>query len=74
MPSAEFEPAIPAIERPQTYALHHAATGIGHRTVGLQVDQTNKNELGGSGDSYCEEQKYSQGLIQKPEGENTWKT
>ena len=27
-PPAGFEPAIPAIERPQTYALSHAATGI----------------------------------------------
>jgi hypothetical protein len=29
MPSAGFEPAIPAIERKQTYALDRAATGIG---------------------------------------------
>jgi hypothetical protein len=29
MPSAEFEPAIPATKRPQTYALDRAATGIG---------------------------------------------
>jgi hypothetical protein len=29
MPSAEFEPAIPAIERLQTYALDLTATGIG---------------------------------------------
>jgi hypothetical protein len=29
MPSAGFETAIPAIERPQTYALDRAATGIG---------------------------------------------
>jgi hypothetical protein len=29
MPSAEFEPAIPEIERPQTYALQRTATGIG---------------------------------------------
>jgi hypothetical protein len=28
MPSAVFETAIPAIERPQTYALDRAATGI----------------------------------------------
>jgi hypothetical protein len=36
MPSAEFEPAIPATKRPQTYALDRAATGIGnevHYTV-----------------------------------------
>ena len=46
MPSAELEPAIPAIERQQAYALDHAATGIGHQPVGLQVDQTTKNELG----------------------------
>jgi hypothetical protein len=29
MPLAEFEPAIPASERPQTQALDRAATGIG---------------------------------------------
>jgi hypothetical protein len=29
MPPAEFEPAIPASERPQTHALDRAAIGIG---------------------------------------------
>jgi hypothetical protein len=29
MPSAGFEPAIPAIERSQTYTLERTATGIG---------------------------------------------
>jgi len=29
VPSAEFEPAIPATKRPKTYALDRAATGIG---------------------------------------------
>jgi hypothetical protein len=29
MPSAGFEPAIPAAKRPQTYALDRAANGIG---------------------------------------------
>jgi hypothetical protein len=29
MPRAEFEPAIPATKRPQTYSLDRAATGIG---------------------------------------------
>ena len=29
MPSAGFEPAIPASERPQTRALDRAATGVG---------------------------------------------
>jgi hypothetical protein len=29
MPLAEFEPAIPARERPQTQALDGSATGIG---------------------------------------------
>jgi hypothetical protein len=33
MPPAEFEPAIPASERPQTHALDRAATGIGICTV-----------------------------------------
>jgi hypothetical protein len=30
MPSAGFEPAIPATKRQKTYALDRAATGIGH--------------------------------------------
>jgi hypothetical protein len=30
MPRAEFEPATPATERPQTYALDRAATGISY--------------------------------------------
>jgi hypothetical protein len=29
MPRVEYEPAIPATKRPQTYALDRAATGIG---------------------------------------------
>ena len=29
MPSEGFEPATPAIERPQNYALERTATGIG---------------------------------------------
>jgi hypothetical protein len=29
MPRAEFEPAIPATKRPQTYVLDRAATDIG---------------------------------------------
>ena len=28
LPHSEFEPAIPASQRPQTHALDHAATGI----------------------------------------------
>jgi hypothetical protein len=28
MPSAGFEPAIPAIDRPHTYAIGRAATGV----------------------------------------------
>jgi hypothetical protein len=32
MTSAEYEPAIPAIERRQTYALDRNATGIGSNT------------------------------------------
>jgi hypothetical protein len=31
MPPAEFEPTIPASERPQTHVLDRAATGMGHR-------------------------------------------
>jgi hypothetical protein len=33
MTPAEFEPAIPASERPQTHALDRAATGLGGRTT-----------------------------------------
>ena len=33
MPSAWFEPAIPAIKRPQTYALDRTATGIGLQDI-----------------------------------------
>ena len=32
MPPVEFEPTILTGERPQTYALDGAATGIGHDT------------------------------------------
>jgi hypothetical protein len=32
MTTEEFETAIPAIRRPQTYALDRAATGIGYAT------------------------------------------
>jgi hypothetical protein len=31
MPPPRFEPAIPALERPQTYSVDPTATGIGHR-------------------------------------------
>jgi hypothetical protein len=33
MPSAGFEPAIPASKRPQNYALDRAATGIGENQL-----------------------------------------
>jgi hypothetical protein len=33
MPSAGFEPAIPGIERPQTYAFDRRATGLGNFAV-----------------------------------------
>jgi hypothetical protein len=33
MPSAGFEPAIPAIKRLQTYALDSTATGIGNSLI-----------------------------------------
>ena len=37
MPSSRFEPAIPAIKRPKTFALDRAATGIGkQRPVALK--------------------------------------
>jgi hypothetical protein len=35
MPPAGFEPAIPASERSQTYALDPAATGIGEKEIYL---------------------------------------
>jgi hypothetical protein len=36
MPSAGFEPAIPATKRPQTYVLDHTATGIGIMYITVQ--------------------------------------
>jgi hypothetical protein len=33
MSSAGFEPAIPAIKRPQTYAIDRAVTGIDHQPL-----------------------------------------
>jgi len=33
MPPAEFEPAIPASERPQTHALDRPAIGIGFKCL-----------------------------------------
>ena len=36
MPPAEFEPAIPATERPQIYALDREATGISKMLFFLQ--------------------------------------
>jgi len=33
MPSAGFEPAIPAVKRPQTYTLCRTATGIGRLSL-----------------------------------------
>jgi hypothetical protein len=35
MPSAGFEPAITASERPQTHALECAVTGIGKKKVSI---------------------------------------
>ena len=32
MPPEEFEPAVPASERPQTHALDRAATGFGNQS------------------------------------------
>jgi len=42
MPLAGLEPALPAYERPQTYALDQAATGIGHvyNTPALDSEST----------------------------------
>jgi hypothetical protein len=41
MPSAGFEPAIPANKRPQTYVLDSAATGIGDRCTYLPFYKIN---------------------------------
>ena len=35
MPQVGFEPGIPTSERPQTYALDRAATGIGRQIIQL---------------------------------------
>jgi hypothetical protein len=37
MPSSGFEPAIPAIERPQTHALAGTATGIGQTVLAFNI-------------------------------------
>jgi hypothetical protein len=44
MLAAEFEPAIPEIERPQTYALYRTAKGIG--TKYYSVRKITEEELG----------------------------
>jgi hypothetical protein len=43
MPRAGFEPAIPAIKRPQTYALDRAYSGIG--TEYYKGDQIKDTEI-----------------------------
>jgi hypothetical protein len=42
MPPARFEPAIPANERPQTYALDHAANGIPTKSLALNLMQVSE--------------------------------
>jgi hypothetical protein len=37
MPPVRFEPTIPAVERPQTYALDRAATGIGILIIYIHI-------------------------------------
>ena len=37
MPSAGFEPAIPVVERPQTYALESTARGISHLIILMTI-------------------------------------
>jgi hypothetical protein len=47
MPSAGFEPAIPATKPPQTYVLDRAATGIGHgvyKSLEIKIQLQNKTE------------------------------
>jgi len=39
MPSAEFEPAVPAVKRLQTYAWGNMANGIGSSQVTLNIIQ-----------------------------------
>jgi hypothetical protein len=41
MPYAEFKPATPASERPQTHALDHAATGMAPFTLPLRTSLLN---------------------------------
>ena len=43
MPPAGFEPVIPAGERPQIYALHRAAIGIGYKKHILKDKDITKN-------------------------------
>ena len=65
-PSAEFEPAVPVIKRPNAYASDRAATGIG--TKYYWSDQIEGNELGGTCGAYDGEEKCIQGL-----GREIWK-
>jgi hypothetical protein len=44
MPPVGFEPAIPAIERPQIHALNGTATGIGMRKACVE-EKTNARGL-----------------------------
>jgi len=41
MPSAGLEPAVPANDQPQTYALDRAATGIGTQVWTVSDDSSN---------------------------------
>jgi hypothetical protein len=44
MPPSGFEPTIPASERPQTHALHRAATGTGWKLLRTyQLSKLSKN-------------------------------
>ena len=48
MPPAGFEPAIPASERPQTYALDRAATGVGKLDIVYIVYSVHYDEVNNS--------------------------
>jgi hypothetical protein len=55
MPSTGFEPAIPAIQWPQTYALERTATGVG--CIIIVSDKTKIDGMAGACDTHGGEEK-----------------
>jgi len=64
MSPVEFEPTISADERPQTYALEHAATGLDIIIIIIII--TEYNEVGSAFGTYWDVEMV---LVRKSEGE-----